>query len=729
VPGGIVPHPFMMVPGGRGLLPAVPPGQSSGPTGPALLKALGRRWLLALGLGVILAAGAGAAAWFLLAPKHMAFVQVKVAYTRPWYLFPFVDSPESKNEHDTYKRLQAAAMRSRFVFLNALKKDEVKRLSLVREQPDVIQWLENQLKVEVKEGTEIINLTMTGTKPDELFTLVNAVYQSYDELVVKKEEGERKDRVNRIQNALTEIQDRLHKNRKKLQDQTDENGGDPQALNVKQIILTTDLNDKKKRMGDVQGELLRARSNLATHQGNEKLLDSVTVSEITLNLAVDADEEVKDYRKRIKAAEQIIRSYEKYSPRADRLAHERRTRDDLKADFEKRQAKIKKALQEQHRLQARKDYETTLIQLRSAIPALAEAEKRLKEDVEELTKKISTLGTSSNLMDLLRDQIKLDEKQADEIAGRLHRFEMERGAGARVSQWDNGIQSQDPKRRIIGVILAPVFALGLAGLGVGWWEHRSRRIQGTEEVVHGVGLRVVGAVPALGGPGLRRLVAAEGPDDQEAHLLESIDAIRTTLLRDASALATRVIMVTSAVAGEGKTTLASNLATSLARAGRRTLLIDCDLRCPAAHQLFEQTLQPGLSEVLLGEIDLIDAIRPTTAMEGLWLIPAGEWDREVVQALAKRGVQEMFDRLKEEFDFIVVDSHPVLPATDSLVIGQHVDAVILSVLRDFSQVPRVHAAAQRLTNLGIRVAGAVVNGMSSDEVIEQGYPPVAGARA
>jgi capsular exopolysaccharide synthesis family protein len=232
---------------------------------------------------------------------------------------------------------------------------------------------------------------------------------------------------------------------------------------------------------------------------------------------------------------------------------------------------------------------------------------------------------------------------------------------------------------------------------------------------------VVGAVPAVPGPALGRLVTtSDAQDEYESSLLESIDAIRTMLLRDASLETTRVLMVSSAVAGEGKTTLATNLATSLARAGRKTLLVDCDLRCPAAHQLFEQSLQPGVSEILLGEVDLVDAIRPTTAIDGLWLIPAGQWDREVIQALARGGAQEMFDRLREEFDFIVVDSHPVLPATDSLLVGQNVDAVILAVMKDVSQVPRVHAAGQRLTSLGIRVLGAVVNGMPSD-VYENGY--------
>ena len=169
-------------------------------------------------------------------------------------------------------------------------------------------------------------------------------------------------------------------------------------------------------------------------------------------------------------------------------------------------------------------------------------------------------------------------------------------------------------------------------------------------------------------------------------------------------------MVTRAVDGEGKTTLASNLAMSLARAGRKTLLIDCDLRRPAAHQLFEQPLQPGFSEVMLNEVELPDAVRPTPTDPNLFLLTAGLWDRNVVQELAKTGITSIFE-LRDEFDFILVDSHPVLAATDSLLIAQHVDAVIVSLMRDVSQMHNVHRACQQLTNLGIRVFGAVVSGM------------------
>src|SRR5262249_56622453 len=107
-------------------------------------------------------------------------------------------------------------------------------------------------------------------------------------------------------------------------------------------------------------------------------------------------------------------------------------------------------------------------------------------------------------------------------------------------------------------------------------------------------------------------------------VMESIDAIRTRLLHDASTRSTRVVMVTSAGPGEGKTTLASALATSLARAGRRTLLLDGDLRRPTVHELVEASMQPGFSEVLLGEVEVAEAaVDP--GQDNLSVLPAGQW--------------------------------------------------------------------------------------------------------
>jgi capsular exopolysaccharide synthesis family protein len=171
----------------------------------------------------------------------------------------------------------------------------------------------------------------------------------------------------------------------------------------------------------------------------------------------------------------------------------------------------------------------------------------------------------------------------------------------------------------------------------------------------------------------------------------------------------RVVMVTSAGEGEGKTSLASHLAASLARAWRKTLLIDADLRNPAAHQQFDLPLEPGFSEVLRGEVEADQAVQPTLVSR-LWLMPAGRCDGHAIAALAQENLGQVFAQLKTQFDFIIIDTCPVLPVADSLLVGQHADAALFAVMRDVSRIPAVHAAQQKLQTLDIRMLGAVVIG-------------------
>jgi capsular exopolysaccharide synthesis family protein len=236
-------------------------------------------------------------------------------------------------------------------------------------------------------------------------------------------------------------------------------------------------------------------------------------------------------------------------------------------------------------------------------------------------------------------------------------------------------------------------------------EFQNRHLDAPTQVDEGLGIRVIGTLPPLSG----RRVAYEG-DPVVACLMESVDSIRTTLMHDAAAKDRRVVLVTSATTLEGRTTVASQLAASLARAGRRTLLIDGDLRHPALHALFDLPLEDGLCEVLRTEAELDEAVRPTHA-EGLWLLAAGLCDMDAIHAMANDQLQPIFEKLRGEFDFIIVDGAPVLGLPDSLIIGQNCDAAILAVLRDSSQVPKIYQAAEQLKAVGVRLVGAVVNGV------------------
>ncbi len=134
-----------------------------------------------------------------------------------------------------------------------------------------------------------------------------------------------------------------------------------------------------------------------------------------------------------------------------------------------------------------------------------------------------------------------------------------------------------------------------------------------------------------------------------------------------------------------------------------------DLRCPSIHRLFDLTPEPGLSELLRGEITLEDVI-VSTAVEELKVITSGKCDAQTLRILSQGGLGGLFARLKEQFDFVIVDTSPILPVADAQIIAQQVDAVLFSVLADVSRKTKVQAAYQRIATLGVKVLGAVVTG-------------------
>src|SRR5947207_14643023 len=117
----------------------------------------------------------------------------------------------------------------------------------------------------------------------------------------------------------------------------------------------------------------------------------------------------------------------------------------------------------------------------------------------------------------------------------------------------------------------------------------------------------------------------------------------------------------------------------LAYTGYKTLLIDCDLFHPEAHQHFRLAAEPGFSAVLRGDLSPADATT-RTHLPYLWMIPAGKWCSNAVMALANERGRVLFDLLKAEYDFIIVNAGPVLTGADALLLGKPSDAVIFSVL-------------------------------------------------
>ncbi len=202
------------------------------------------------------------------------------------------------------------------------------------------------------------------------------------------------------------------------------------------------------------------------------------------------------------------------------------------------------------------------------------------------------------------------------------------------------------------------------------------------------------------------LVTKSRPRSQMA---ESYRALRTSLLLTFAGGPPKVILITSALPEEGKTTTSVNSAIVLAQKGTRVLLIDADLRRPSIHKTLGMGPQLGLSNVLTGTATLQQVIIPSTILPELFILPAGTPPPNPAELLASTKMKDVLEELRKQYDHIVIDSPPTLSVTDAVVISTSADAVVLVIRSGHTTKPALRRARDILLQVNARVCGVLVN--------------------
>lgn len=690
-----------------------PPVVTAAPTLPTMLHALRRRWLAASVAGVVGGVAIFAAAWFLLpAPSHTARAQLYIAADPPRVMF---QTSENRSDGNAFRQTQLALLKSRLVLNAALRQPKVAELPSVRTAPDPIAWIEKEIKVLYASSPEILSVTLGGAPPEELKMLVNAIVNAYLQEIVNKEQIKRQARLDQLEKISAKYQEALRQKRLTLRRVAENVGtGDKQAIALKQVYTQEQYHLTQKELLQVRSDLRKLETEAMTGVAetpelpesliNEFIRKDPLLAKYTTQLAQLEDDKAEAKTKLVNPDKHpSLQRYDQAIVALQQLIAKRK--EQLKPQFEA-QARDRMGIDATFRGKS----------LEKRIQYCRNLEKQLVQDVARLEEECQKQGKGAMDFGELNTDISHTEDVARKVAEEVEKLSVEQQAPSRIHVLEEAnIDWQDANARqwrFAG--LAGLVGLVLIVAAIAWWEFRHRRVETVDQVVHGLGLRLIGTVPAQPGR-LRR-----GPEEHWRNLVsESVSAVRTQILHLARTDQMQAFMIASAVPGEGKTSLASQLAMSLAGAGKKTVLVDCDLRSPAAHKLFEMELTPGCCEVLRKEVDPDNVLRPT-AVRGLTLLPAGQFDPQVLPALAQHGLEPILEGLRRHYDFIIVDSSPVLPVADAVQVAQQVDGVIFSILRNVSQLPRVHAAQQRLGALGVPVLGAVVLG-TQEEVGGYGY--------
>ena len=678
----------------------------------AFLQSLGRRWKLALTISIPLAILAMGIAWFVLPAHYTAYVLLRMAEREPRLVFQTAEGP---SDFPTYRQTQMALLRSRFVLNAALRRPGIAELTLVRSQQYPVQWLQNHIQVGAGDSPEILEIALTGDRPEELAAIVNAVKDAYLDEVVLAERKQRVARLNDLERIFEQTEDKVRQKEDRVSNLAKELGsGDSKALTIKQQMALEYFAQLQREHSRVRFELMREQVNgpkdeslpvsSVLPESGKGLGSAATELQDVMEAAdVSADARVTVAARRITQLKQLIARYErqvinKDHPALSRYRKELADLEDMVAGSGAAGLLSPKARQNRTQL-------------------LKRQEQLLGEEVDKYSQLVKNIGTSSFELESMQSEIDQIAKVSNRVGTEMEALRIELQSPPRVTllQEAEVPQTRDMvrKSRLTGAAGFGVF--GLVLLGVGLLEFCSHRISQPKEITETLGLELLGTLPAM--PSASLAVLGASRESRTAlwnnALIESVDSIRSILVHHFDDASAKVIMIGSATSGEGKTTFACQLAGSLARSGRKTVLVDCDLRRPRVHHLLNVDVSPGLSDYLNGREKLENVIRPSAETE-LSIIPSGRADDATLRKLAREGGRTFFNPLREEFDFVIVDSSPLLYVADSATCVEDVDGIILAIRQSVSRLPVVSAACTRLALLDAPVLGAVMVGLGSN---------------
>jgi capsular exopolysaccharide synthesis family protein len=674
-------------------------GDSRAITPLGLVHALRRRWIPAVAVAIPAAILTGIALFELVGAPYESYAVAKVEQYDPKIL----DGTSIRGSNFlNYRDSQMAYIRSRIVLEAALRKPEVAQTETIKKLKHPVEFLMKQLKVDAMESDEMITISLAGDKPRELATIVDAIKESYMNEVVFAERNEKSTRLAKLGELLDERKEKLEQRQGAIDELARGLG------TVNEDVANMAIQRAERNLAGLEQDRRKVKSSLLDEEARRAARISVGLSPDPILAAPDlglTGGRSGGNNAALSAASEIQRLEELISRYEDTAAPGR---------VDPRVSKYKKKIKD---LQAKvgggskipgvqmSRYEYLKDQLEFLDSGITDAEKLITEN-------------SRKAVQLSREKkkIKALDEERERLQKEVSNLQVEIIAPTRVKVVHDAtvpkVRNTKTRNRLAVLGAMGIFAAVIAAFTLVEW--LAQRIASPTELSAETNLRLLGSLPAPERPGMLGKLGFGEPNLGEWNrvLVESVDVVRTYLLRHLGTDGSKAIVIASPSANEGKTTLSTQLGSSIARSGRRVCVVDCDFRRPSAHLVFQTEPSMGISELLRGEAD-VDTITRETSIPGLCFISAGNVDDESLRVLAMDGGETLMSKLKQHFDYVILDTSPILFVAEPSMIAQHSDAVVLAVRRDYSRMGFVNQACDTLRNLDAPLVGAVMVGAES----------------
>lgn len=702
-----------------------------------------RRSLIALATVAMLVVGA--LYYAQKAPVYESEAQVLVVQKRPDVV---TSSAMHLSEFEDYVSTHRVLIQSPLIVENAVRANKLDRLkSFAQVDDDLIQHVIDGISVEQvskdsgANPNSILQFAFRGPVPEECGLVVNAILDSYKQFL----DETYRDLSGDTLNLITQARDVLQNDLTQLESQY-------WSFRQESPLLwkgSQDVNPLKDRLTMIENQrsslLLRRaelESNLLTitQARDQKRSDEQLVAMVS-DLIAQSDAETLTGKTALTLEQQLFpllleekRLLEAYGPDHPDVQSVRARIEATRSFFALPSAAYSKAVD-------------TTVKGRPADPT-----KLVEMYTDFLQHQLARLNTSEQL---LAEMYQAEHAAARELTGFELKDEEFRRNIARTQGLYDGIvkQLQDislvkdyggfdarvitpaglgekvaPKAMLVfplSIILGLMAGGGLAVLA----EITDKSFRTPDEIRRQLGLPIIGHIPEIEPIGQNGEVEVPGAETIEPMVYtfhhrmstaaEAYRGVRTALYFSGGGN-NRVLQITSPKAGDGKSTLAANVAVSIAQSGKRTLLIDADLRKPRQHKLFGLAASVGLSSVIGLDAEPADAIH-ATAVPNLWVMPSGPIPPDPAELLTSPRLAELLGAIREQYDYVIVDTAPILVVTDPCAVAPRVDGVILTLQVSRHSRAEADRVKQVVGSIEAQFLGVVVNRVGSGDSKNYGY--------
>jgi succinoglycan biosynthesis transport protein ExoP len=562
------------------------------------------------------------------------------------------------------------------------------------------------LHVTLIPNTRIIEIYFTSTDPQLAASAVNTLAATYVEQNFKTKFESTMQASDWLSKQLVDLQMKVETSQEKLVRYQKEH--EILGIDEKQNIITEKLAEVNKEMTMAESDRMQKEAVYRQTQSNDPVAVSAAIVSDSVGGGTGAGSTLLDKlrEQQVSLRIQIAELSTQFGPSYPKIAQLNNQVKEIDRQLQSETNKAVDHLKGQYLAALQREN-----MLHDSFEKQKQEANKLNESAIEYSILKRDLDSNRTLYEGLLEKL----KEAGVTAGlRSNNFRIIDAARVPTSPSEPNI----PRNLSFALVLGVISGIGLAFL----LENMDNTVRTPEQAQAISGLPSLGMIPlgsksAHNGATGKRLALTASKEVVEtvtqvrpqSQMAESYRALRTSLLLSNLGAPPKVIMVTSALPQEGKTTTSINTAIVLAQKGVRVLLVDADLRRPSIHKTLGMGPRSGLSNVLTGSATAQQTITTSPILPNLFIMPAGTPPPNPAELLASSNMRDLLAELRQQFDHIVIDTPPTLSVTDAVVLSPRADATILVIRSGQTTKQALRRARDILTQVNAHVAGVLLN--------------------